>query len=99
KLNKMYAITKLKKADGMLVSADDGLHFFSLKEKRWVPFPRKPENIDMISGFAAFRGVRYFYEDEDGTLWLCASGSGLMRYDYLENKLEAIETVNRVSPS
>jgi len=99
KLNKMYALTKLKKAAGFLVSADDGLHFFSLQEKRWIPFPHKAENIDIINGFAAFKGVRHFYEDEDNTLWLCAPGSGLIRYRYLENELEAVEAVNKVSSS
>lgn len=99
KLNKMYAITKLKKADSLLVSADDGLHIFSLKEKRWVFFPRKPENINIIKGFAAFKGIRHFYEDEQNTLWLCAPGVGLIRYHYLENNLETVEAVNNVSPS
>lgn len=99
KLNNMYAITKLKKADSLLVSADDGLHFFSLKEKRWVFFPRKPENINMIRGFAAFKGIRHFYEDEQNTLWLCAPGAGLIRYHYLENKLETVAAVNNISPS
>lgn len=99
RLNNMYAVTKLKKADSLLVSADDGLHFFSLKEKRWVTFPPGPENINMINGFAAFKGIRHFYEDERNTLWLCAPGSGLIRYQYLENKLETVEAVNTVSPS
>ncbi|MFT3677596.1 MAG: two-component regulator propeller domain-containing protein [Chitinophagaceae bacterium] len=99
KLNNMYAVTKLKKADSLLVSADDGLHFFSLKEKRWVFFPRKPENINMIRGFAAFKGIRHFYEDEQNTLWLCAPGAGLIRYHYLENKLETVAAVNNISPS
>jgi len=99
KLNNMYAVTKLKRADSLLVSADDGLHFFSLKEKRWVSFPPRPENINMINGFAAFKGIRHFYEDEQNTLWLCAPGSGLIRYHYLQNKLETVEAVNRVSPS
>ncbi len=99
KLNNMYAVTKLKKADSLLVAADDGLHFFSLKEKRWVSFPPRPENINMINGFAAFKGIRHFYEDEQNTLWLCAPGSGLIRYQYLQNKLETVEAVNSVSPS
>lgn len=99
KLNKMYAITKLKKADSLLVSTDDGLQFFSLKDKRWVAVSQKSESMELTRGFASFRGGRYFYEDDKNTLWLCASGSGLIRYRYLENKLEAVEVVNRVAPS
>ncbi len=99
KLNKLYAVTKPKKADGLLVSGDDGLHFFSLAEKRWMPFPRAAGHSDIINGFAAFKGVRHFHEDEDNTLWLCAPGSGLIRYRYLENELEAVEAVNAVSSS
>ena len=99
KLNKTYALIKLKKADSLLVAADDGLHFFSLRNRRWVSFSHKPENTELVSGFAAFRGGRYFYEDEDNTLWLCASGSGLIRYRYLKNELEPVKTVNEVSPS
>ncbi|HKZ67064.1 MAG TPA: two-component regulator propeller domain-containing protein [Chitinophagaceae bacterium] len=99
KLNKMYAIIKLKKADSLLVAADDGLHFFSLKDRRWVSFPHEPENAELVRGFASFRGGRYFYEDDDNTLWLCASGSGLIRYRYLKNELEPVKVVNQVSPS
>lgn len=99
KLNNMYAVTKLKRADSLLVSADDGLHLFSLKEKKWVFFSRKPENIHMIKGFAAFRGIRHFYEDENNTMWLCAPGAGLIRYHYLENRLETVAAVNNISPS
>jgi ligand-binding sensor domain-containing protein/two-component sensor histidine kinase len=99
KLNKMYALCKLKKADSLLVAADDGLHFFSLKDKRWASFSPWPENGEIVSGFAAFRGGRYFYEDENNTLWLCASGSGLVRYRYLENDLKPVVAVNKISPS
>lgn len=99
KLNKMYAIIKLKKADSLLVATDDGLHFFSLRDKRWVPLSHEPEHAEIVRGFASFRGGRYFYEDEDNTLWLCASGSGLIRYSYLKNELEPVKAVNGVSPS
>ncbi len=99
RLNKMYAVTKLKKADSLLVAADDGLHFFSLKSKQWVSFPTTPEYTNLINGFAAFKGIRHFYEDDQHTLWLCAPGAGLIRYHYLRNKLETIEAVNRISPS
>lgn len=99
KLNNMYAVTKLRKTDSLLVSADDGLHFFSLKEKRWVFFSRNAENADIIKGFAAFRGVRHFYEDSTNTVWLCAPGAGLIRFDYLHNNLKTIDVVNSISPS
>ncbi len=99
KLNNMYALTKLKKADSLLVSADDGLHFFSLTQKRWMSFPPTARNTAVINGFAAFRGVRHFYEDEQNILWLCAPGSGLIRFSYRENKLETVDSVNMVAPS
>ena len=99
KLNKMYAICKLKKADSLLVAADDGLHFFSLKDRRWASLLQKPSNGELVRGFAAFRGGRYFYEDESNTLWLCASGSGLVRYRYLKNDLKPVVAVNKISPS
>lgn len=99
KLNKMYAVTKLKKRDSLLISADDGLHFFALKQKKWVAFSQKPEQRGLVDGFAAFRGGRYFYEDDHHTLWLCASGSGLIRYDYLDDRLLPVSRVNEISPS
>lgn len=98
-LNKMYALTKLKGADSLLISADDGLRFFSLKDKRWVAISQDPNNMDLSRGFALFRGGRSFYEDEKNTVWLCASGSGLMRYHYLDNTFEPVETVNNVTSS
>lgn len=99
KLNKMYALTKLKKADSLLISTDDGLQFFSLKDKRWVTISQDPKSIELNRGFASFRGGRSFYEDEKNTLWLCATGSGLIRYRYLENTFETVEAVNKVAPS
>lgn len=99
KLNKMYALTKLKGADSLLISTDDGLQFFSLKDKRWKAISQDPKNMELSRGFASFRGGRSFYEDEKNTVWLCASGSGLIRYRYLENTFEAVEAVNEIASS
>ncbi|HKZ67365.1 MAG TPA: two-component regulator propeller domain-containing protein, partial [Chitinophagaceae bacterium] len=38
-LNKLYALIKLKKTDSLLIASENGLRFFSLKEKKWLNLP------------------------------------------------------------
>lgn len=95
-LNKMYAITKLKKADSLLVASENGLRYFSLKNYQWYHLPANAKLTTFIGGLYVYTS-RYIYEDNSNTLWLCTEGSGLVRYRYLTNDFETIKPVNRIS--
>ena len=95
-LNKMYAVIKLKKADSLLIASENGLRFFSLKDKKWRPLPENAKLVTFIGGLYVYT-ARYFYEDEENTLWLCTEGSGLVRYRYLNNEFEPVEPINKIS--
>ena len=95
-LNKMFAIIKLKKADSLLIASENGLRFFSLRDKKWRPLPENAKLTTFIGGLYVNTG-RYFFEDESNALWLCTEGSGLVRYRYLTNDFETIEPVKKIS--
>ncbi len=92
----MYAITKLKKADSLLVASENGLRYFSLKNYQWYHLPANAKLTTFIGGLYVYTS-RYIYEDNSNTLWLCTEGSGLVRYRYLTNDFETIKPVNRIS--
>ena len=95
-LNKMYAITKLKKADSLLVASENGLRYFSLTNYQWHHLPANAKLTTFIGGLYVYT-ARYIYEDSSNTLWLCTEGSGLVRYSYLTNDFETIKPVNKIS--
>src|SRR3989337_4283038 len=95
-LNKLYALIKLKKTDSLLIASENGLRFFSLKEKKWLNLPASLKVTTFIGGLYVYTG-RYIYEDEENTLWLCTEGSGLVRYGYLRNEFETVGPVNKIS--
>jgi ligand-binding sensor domain-containing protein len=95
-LNKMYAIIKLKKADSLLIASENGLRFFSLRDKKWHTLPENAKLTTFIGGLYVYT-ARYIYEDDHNTLWLCTEGSGLVRYRYLTNEFEPIEPVKKIS--
>jgi ligand-binding sensor domain-containing protein len=95
-LNKLYALIKLKKADSLLVASENGLRFFSLKDKKWSKLPESMKVTTFMGGLYVYTG-RHIYEDEDNVLWICTEGSGLLRYDYLHNRFTAVDPVNKIS--
>jgi len=97
KLNKMYVLVKLKKADSLLVACDEGLRFFSLRDMRWIDSKDKTQHSSIDDSLKTFKGGRYFYEDDDSNLWFCSGGKGLVRYRYLTNEIEKVGAVSRVA--
>ena len=85
---KLYGIIKLKKADSLLITGENGPVFFSLKDKRWVTLPAG------ITWPTAYLG-RYMYEDENNIVWVCTVGAGLGKYNYLKSTFEIIEPVKK----
>ena len=99
KYNSMYALVKLKKADSLLIASDEGLRFFSLRDRQWTPVQGRPIKTTLTGGLPAYKWGKYFYEDENNTLWICMGGPGLVRYRYLQNEIETVEPVNKLSSS
>lgn len=95
-LNKMYAIIKLARKDSLLIATENGLRYFSLKDRRWHLLPDNVKLKTFIGGQFVYTG-RFFYEAEDNTVWLCTEGSGLVKYRYLTNEFEEVDPVNRIS--
>jgi ligand-binding sensor domain-containing protein len=95
-LNKMYALIKLKKKDSLLIASENGLRFFSLRDKQWHRLPENAKLTTFIGGLYVYTS-RYIFEDDNNTLWLCTEGSGLVRYRYLTNDFEPIEPVKKIS--
>ncbi len=85
---KLYGIIKLKNADSLLLTGENGPAFFSLKDKRWVSLPA---NIAWPSAYIG----RYMYEDENNTVWVCTVGAGLGKYNYRQSTFEIIEPVKK----
>ncbi|HEX4851334.1 MAG TPA: hypothetical protein VFV08_11035, partial [Puia sp.] len=95
-LNKLYALLKLKKKDSLLIASENGLRFFSLKDKTWLKLPDKMKVTTFMGGLYVYTG-RFIYEDDDNMLWICTEGSGLMHYDYLNSVFTPIDPVNKYS--
>ncbi|PWT77563.1 MAG: hypothetical protein C5B59_03550 [Bacteroidetes bacterium] len=95
-LNKLYALIKLKKADSLLIASENGLRFFSLKDKKWHKLPENMKVTTFMGGLYVYTG-RFIYEDDSNKLWICTEGSGLMHYDYLHSEFAPVEPVNKIS--
>jgi anti-sigma regulatory factor (Ser/Thr protein kinase) len=85
---KLYSIIKLKNADSLFVTTENGPVFFSLKEKKWKPCA---ENLLQTNAFIG----RYIYEDDNNIIWICTVGAGLVKYDYKNQKFEIIQPVKK----
>jgi len=85
---KLYGVIKLKKADSLFITGENGPVFFSLKDQRWVPVSGN------IYWPTAYLG-RYMYEDENNIVWVCTVGAGLGKYDYRRSTFEIIEPVKK----
>jgi ligand-binding sensor domain-containing protein/anti-sigma regulatory factor (Ser/Thr protein kinase) len=85
---KLYSIHKLKNADSLFITGENGPVFFSLKEKKWQPC------ADNLLQANAFIG-RSIYEDDKDMLWICTVGAGLVKYDYKKQQFEIIEPVKK----
>lgn len=87
---KLYTVHKLKYADSLFITGENGPVFFSLKEKRWYSCK------DTLLQSYAYIG-RYTYEDESKNLWICTEGGGLIKYDYVRGKFKVIESVKKLA--
>jgi ligand-binding sensor domain-containing protein/two-component sensor histidine kinase len=87
---KLYGVVKLKNADSLLITGENGPVFFSLKDQRWKPFPTH------LPWTTAYLG-RYMYEGENNILWICTLGAGLIKYDYRKSTFDIIEPVKKYS--
>lgn len=76
--SKLYGIHKLKNADSLFITGENGFVFFSLKDYQWKPCITDQQSSNLIG--------RYVYEDEKGILWICTIGQGLVSYDYKNNR-------------
>ncbi|GAB2665700.1 hypothetical protein GCM10027036_19040 [Flavihumibacter cheonanensis] len=96
-LNKMYAVIKLKNTDSLLVGTDDGLQFFSLKNYQWQKLTETNLLDSVAKEMSAFRSAQYFYEEADGTVWICNGGVGLMKLNYAPLSVQRIQVVNQLA--
>jgi ligand-binding sensor domain-containing protein len=89
---KLYVLHKLKKSDSLFIAGENGPIFFSLKDEQWKFCSPEVLQMNIYPG-------RYVYEGDDGVLWICSSGAGLIRYEYKKNKIEKVGSVNKLSSS
>jgi len=87
---KLYGIVKLKNADSLFITGENGPAFFSLQKQQWNSFD------DNLGWTKAYIG-RYIYEGNNNTLWICTVGAGLVKYDYKKNNFNIIERVKEIS--
>lgn len=87
---KLYGVVKLKNADSLFITGENGPVFFSLKDQRWNPFPVG------LPWTTTYLG-RYMYEGENNILWICSVGAGLIKYDYRKSTFDIIEPVKKYS--
>ncbi|HQW92275.1 MAG TPA: two-component regulator propeller domain-containing protein [Ferruginibacter sp.] len=85
---KLYGIIKLKQADSLFITGENGSAFFSLKDQRWAALP---SGIRWPSSYLG----RYMYEDDNHIIWVCTVGAGLGKYDYRRSTFEVIEPVKK----
>jgi ligand-binding sensor domain-containing protein len=89
---RLYALTKLKNADSLFITGENGPAFFSLKEKKWLPGPVDFMQAESSTG-------RFIYEDNNHVLWICTIGAGLIRYDYRKGDISVVKAVKPYSIS
>ena len=87
---KLYGIAKLKNADSLFTTGENGPAFYSLTRQEWNAFD------DKLRWTKAYVG-RYIYEGSNSTLWICTVGAGLVKYNYKENSFNIIEPVKEIS--
>ncbi len=87
---KLYGIVKLKNADSLFITGENGPAFFSLTSQEWN------SSDDKLGWTKAYVG-RYIYEGSNSTLWICTVGAGLVKYDYKKNSFNIIEPVKKIS--
>jgi ligand-binding sensor domain-containing protein/anti-sigma regulatory factor (Ser/Thr protein kinase) len=87
---KLYVVHKLKNADSLFITGENGPVFFSLKDKQWKPC------TDSLLQKNAYIG-RYIYEDDNHVLWICTTGAGLVQFDYSKGQFQIIEPVRKYS--
>jgi ligand-binding sensor domain-containing protein/anti-sigma regulatory factor (Ser/Thr protein kinase) len=87
---KLYSVIKLKNADSLFITGENGPVFFSLKEKKWKECPA---NFMQANAFIG----RFTYEDDNHILWICTIGAGLIRYDYRKGSFLIVEPVKKYS--
>ncbi|WP_018630997.1 ligand-binding sensor domain-containing protein [Niabella aurantiaca] len=87
---KFYAVAKLRNADSLFLTGEDGAVFFSLKNHRWLPCPGQIFQNNLFIG-------RYIYEDSANVLWICTTGAGLIKYDINAQSFEIAEPVRQIS--
>jgi ligand-binding sensor domain-containing protein len=85
---KLYAVHKLKSADSLFITGENGPVFFNLKTEKWQPC------TDPLLQSNAYIG-RYIHEDDTNCLWICTEGGGLIKYDYVKGKFEVIQPVSK----
>ncbi|WP_236979330.1 ligand-binding sensor domain-containing protein [Membranihabitans maritimus] len=86
----LYALHPLKYADSLLITGENGTMFFSLEKQTWYPC------LPDFFGEKAYIG-RHIYEGENGMVWICTEGGGLIRLDYKRQVYEVIEKVRNIS--
>jgi ligand-binding sensor domain-containing protein len=87
---KLYCLHKLKKKDSLFIAGEYGPIFFSLKDEQWKFCPPEIQKTNINPG-------RYLYEGDDGILWICSSGAGLIKYDYQNNRIDPVLVINKKS--
>jgi ligand-binding sensor domain-containing protein/anti-sigma regulatory factor (Ser/Thr protein kinase) len=87
---KLYVVHKLRNADSLFITGENGPVFFSLKDKQWKPC------TDSLLQKNAYIG-RYIYEDDNQVLWICTTGAGLVQFDYRKGAFRIIEPVRKYS--
>ena len=86
---KLYGILKLRNADSLFITGENGLAFFSLKDYQWKPCKPEAGSFSYIA--------RYIHEDENNILWISSIGQGLLKYDIRNNKITVCEQVRKIS--
>lgn len=89
---KLYCVHKLKNADSLFITGENGPAFFSLKDHHWTSCSDKLLQQNAYIG-------RYIYEDQDNVVWICTTGGGLIKYDYPTGRFEIQEAVRQYSPN
>jgi ligand-binding sensor domain-containing protein len=86
---KIYAVHKLNSADSLVVAGENGLAFFSLKDRKWKSWSG--------TGHSKNFSGRHIFEDSTGIVWICTVGEGLLRYDHRSNDLQAVTSIQTYS--
>jgi ligand-binding sensor domain-containing protein/anti-sigma regulatory factor (Ser/Thr protein kinase) len=86
---KLYAVHKLRGADSLMVAGENGLAFYSLKDRKWKQWSG--------AGSSKKFSGRHIFEDSTGIVWICTEREGLLRYDYRNNNFSVIADIQAYS--